>query len=352
MIRTQDMSFKIGSFSLTDFNVHINRGEYFVMLGPPGSGKSIFLECLCGLKRINSGSIFIDGQDVTKLEPRMRQIGYVPQDYAVFPHLTVRQNIEFGLKVHGVDKSERIARVNETAEMLGIAGLLSRTIHGLSGGERQRVALGRALVLKPRILLLDEPVCALDEATRQAVCSELSAIHRKFNLTTIHVSHNLEEAFSIADKAAVLCDGRVAQSGTMSELMREPNSEFVARFMRCENVFAAESVDVGSEGDTTVVNINGLALTVKGSYAEPVKFMIRPENITLFDGGSQPEITNAIAAKVVAVRDCGNYIRVDLDCGSKLVAHTSQIEFAKSGIKCGSEVTAVLATEHIYVIGE
>lgn len=349
MIRTKDLSFKIGDFSLVDFNVEIAQGEYFVMLGPPGSGKSIFLECLCGLKRIGSGSIYIDGEDVTKLEPRMRGIGYVPQDYAVFPHLTVRQNIEFGLKVHGVNKGKRDARVNETAEMLGIAGLLTRTTQGLSGGERQRVALGRALVLQPRILLLDEPVCALDEATRQAVCGELLAIHREFDLTTIHVSHNLEEAFSIADKAAVLNNGRVVQSGTMSDLMRKPNSEFVARFMRCENVFAGEAV--GLEGRATVVNVRDVSLTVKGSYAGAVRCMIRPENIKLVDPGSQDGQNNTITARVRAVRDCGNYIRVDLDCRLNLVAHVSQIDFAMSGIKCGSDIIAALPWEHIYVIG-
>jgi ABC-type sugar transport system ATPase subunit len=230
MIRTGEISFHIGTFHLQRLSINVAKGEYFVLLGPPGSGKTIFLECLCGLKRLESGRIYIDERDVTDLEPRARGIGYVPQDYALFPHLSVERNIAFGLQAHGHTE----AKVTETAEMLGIRHLLSRRIDGLSGGEKQRVALARALVLQPKILLLDEPVCALDEVTRQEICAQLLAIQRRLGLTTIHVSHNLEEAFSVADRAAILHQGVVQQIGSLDELLEKPNSEFVARFMRCE----------------------------------------------------------------------------------------------------------------------
>ena len=230
MIRTEEISFHIGTFKLQRLSINIVKGEYFILLGPPGSGKTIFLECLCGLKRISSGQIYIDGHNVTNLEPRTRGIGYVPQDYALFPHLSVEQNIAFGIRVHGYSET----KVIETMEMLGIRGLLSRQIQGLSGGEKQRVALARALVLQPKILLLDEPVSALDEVTRQEVCAQLLEIQRQLGLTTIHVSHNLEEAFSVADRAAILKDGTLLQVGTLDELLDKPNSKFVARFMRRE----------------------------------------------------------------------------------------------------------------------
>ncbi|TKJ35778.1 MAG: hypothetical protein CEE38_14320 [Planctomycetes bacterium B3_Pla] len=230
MIRTEEISFSVGTFQLQRLSIEIAKGEYLILLGPPGSGKTVFLECICGLKRLESGRIYIDDRDVTGLEPRLRGIGYVPQDYALFPHLTVEQNITFGLRVRGRTE-EKIA---ETADMLGIRQLMSRSISGLSGGEKQRVALARALVLQPKILLLDEPVCALDEVTRQEVCAQLLAIQRKLGLTTIHVSHNLEEAFSVADRAAILHQGVLQQIGPMDELVSKPNSEFVARFMRCE----------------------------------------------------------------------------------------------------------------------
>jgi len=228
MIRTEEISFRIGSFHLQRLSFDIAKGEYFIMLGPPGSGKTIFLECLCGLKKICSGRIYIDGCDVTDLEPRVRGIGYVPQDFALFPHLSVERNIAFGLCIHGYEE----AKVTETADLLGIRHLLSRRIGGLSGGEKQRVALARALVLEPKILLLDEPVCALDEVTRQEVCAQLLSIQRRLGLTTVHVSHNLEEAFSVADRAAILNKGILQQQGSLDELLQKPNSEFVARFMR------------------------------------------------------------------------------------------------------------------------
>ncbi len=230
MIRTEEIIFQVGEFELKRLSIEIATGEYFILLGPPGSGKTIFLECLCGLKRLTSGRILIDGRDVTHLEPRLRDIGYVPQDYALFPHLSVEQNIAFGLRVRGLTEE----KVAETADMLGITQLLSRSIAGLSGGEKQRVALARALVLQPKILLLDEPVCALDEVTRQDVCKQLLAIQRKLGLTTIHVSHNLEEAFSVADRAAILHKGVLQQVGPMDELLCEPSSDFVSHFMRAE----------------------------------------------------------------------------------------------------------------------
>ncbi|MHC4585833.1 MAG: ATP-binding cassette domain-containing protein, partial [Planctomycetota bacterium] len=147
MIRTEEISFHIGTFELQRLSINIAKGEYFILLGPPGSGKTIFLECLCGLKKINSGRIYIDGSDVTKIEPRARGIGYVPQDYALFPHLTVEQNIAFGLRAHGCQRKEVQSKITDTAELLDIRRLLPRKIHGLSGGEQQRVSLARVLVL-------------------------------------------------------------------------------------------------------------------------------------------------------------------------------------------------------------
>ena len=176
MIHTDKLLFRIGEFQLDQVSIEVLKGEYFSLLGPPGSGKTLFLECLCGLVRIASGHIYIDGTDVTDIEPRARGIGYVPQDYALFPNLSVERNISFGLRVNNRSREEINNKVRRSAEMLGIRHLLKRSIYGLSGGEKQRVALARALVMEPKVLLLDEPVCALDEATRQEVCIQLHNI--------------------------------------------------------------------------------------------------------------------------------------------------------------------------------
>lgn len=346
MIHAENISFHVGTFRLEDLNLEIVKGEYFVLLGPPGAGKTIFLECLCGLKKLESGRIYIDGRDVTGLEPRIRGIGYVPQDYALFPHLSVEQNIAFGLRAHGF----REVKIDETADLLGIRRLLSRGIGGLSGGEKQRVALARALVLKPMILLLDEPVCALDEVTRQEVCGQLLAIQRRLGLTTVHVSHNLEEAFSVADRAAILHDGVLQQVGSLDKLLRKPNSEFVARFMRCENIFRAEVCAEETNSSYTRVKVADVDLQLPGRRNGKQLFMIRPEDV-LVRPGSYPAVgQNALRARLVRSRDCGGYVRVELDGPFNLIAHITHAAFAELEHEHQSDVIAELSPESIHVL--
>jgi ABC-type Fe3+/spermidine/putrescine transport system ATPase subunit len=347
MIRAEEISFSIGAFELRRLSINIAKGEYFILLGPPGSGKTIFLECLCGLKKIQSGRILIDGRDVTGMEPRRRGIGYVPQDYALFPHLSVEQNITFGLRANGRKETS----ISETTDLLGIRHLLSRSIDGLSGGEKQRVALARALVLKPKILLLDEPVCALDEVTRQQVCSQLSDIQRRLGLTTVHVSHNLEEAFSVADRAAILHEGLLQQAGTLDELLRKPKSEFVARFMRCENIFCAEAVGQGDHDINTRVKLGDIKLQIAGRHSGKLMLMIRPEDLVVrpasaYNGKGE----NIIHAKLVRSRDCGGYVRVELNGLVSLVGHMTHAEFADLLQTHEPDVVAELGSNIIHVM--
>jgi ABC-type Fe3+/spermidine/putrescine transport system ATPase subunit len=347
MIRAENISFSIGSFELRRLSIDIAEGEYVILLGPPGSGKTIFLECLCGLKKIQSGKIHIDGSDVTNFEPRRRGIGYVPQDYALFPHLSVEQNITFGLRAHGYKETN----IAETADLLGIGHLLPRSIDGLSGGEKQRVALARALVLKPKILLLDEPVCALDEVTRQQVCAQLSNIQRRLGLTTVHVSHNLEEAFSVADRAAILHQGLLQQIGTLDELLRKPKSEFVARFMRCENIFSAEVTGPGDSDSDTRIKLGDIELQVTGRHSGKIMLMIRPEDLSVrpssaYNGKGQ----NVVRAALVRSRDCGGYVRVELDGPVSLVAHMTHAAFAELQETNQRDVLAELDLTNIHVL--
>jgi ABC-type sugar transport system ATPase subunit len=352
MIRTDKLLFRIGEFQLDQVSVEVSKGEYFSLLGPPGSGKTLFLECLCGLVRIASGHIYIDGTDVTDIEPRARGIGYVPQDYALFPNLSVERNISFGLRVKGYSREAINNKVSQAAEMLGIGHLLKRSVYGLSGGEKQRVALARALVMEPKVLLLDEPVCALDEATRQEVCGQIHSIQRQLGLTTIHVSHNLEETFSVADRAGILHNGTLRQVGSMKQLLHKPQNEFVARFMRCRNIFSGQVSAQQPDSSNTRVRVGDIDLLMPGKHQGRIKFIIRPESILLSNKPSDGSIDNKLQVKLICSHDFGNYVQVELKGPLDLVAHLSHAAFAELKAKPQTDLIAVLHTENIHVLPE
>jgi ABC-type sugar transport system ATPase subunit len=351
MIRTEKISFRIGTFQLLDISIEVAAGQYFVLLGPPGSGKSIFLECLCGLRKVDSGKIFIDGRDATILEPRARNIGYVPQDYALFPHLTVEQNIAFGLRVSKYTNKEIVRQTDETAELLGIEHLLSRSVNGLSGGETQRVALARAIIIQPKVLLLDEPVCALDEVTRQEICTQLFFLQRRLGVTVIHVSHNLEEAFSVADRAAILHEGILQQIGSLDELLRKPNSEFVARFMRCENIFSGQEIGSGAQPEQTRVKVGNAGINVIGKYNGKLKLVIRPEDVLVYPyAESYGKGENEIRVRLIRLRNYGEYVRMEMDGPFSLIAHLTGAVFNELRVEPGDDLVAVLRPQNIHVL--
>jgi ABC-type sugar transport system ATPase subunit len=204
-----DLCFHIGSFVMQDVTLSVGAGEYFVLTGPNGSGKSLLMKLICGLVHPRSGSIRVGDQRLDEKPPWKRQLGYVPQDGVLFPNRTVSQNIGFGLEIRHVPQSERDAKIDRITELLGIPHLLDRLPQGLSGGERQKVSLARALVLEPEILLLDEPVSAIDEQARDEVCQELQRVQRTLGITTIHISHNQRETSLLADRVGVMAQGRL-----------------------------------------------------------------------------------------------------------------------------------------------
>lgn len=209
MIELRNVSIRAGQFSLNGISFSVKKGEYAVLMGQTGQGKTTLLESICGLKRIQSGQVLIGDVDVTNWSPADREIGYVPQDLALFPNLTVREHIEFALKLRKQSRSMISDRVSELEEVLGIKHLMNRTIHKLSGGESQRVALGRALSFKPAVLLLDEPLSALDEATRNQMHQLLREVARTTHVTTLHITHSEQEAVALSDCRLRLEDGKI-----------------------------------------------------------------------------------------------------------------------------------------------
>ncbi len=217
MIELRELTIRSGSFVLDHVSAEVSAGVYAVLMGGTGQGKTTILEAICGLRPIAGGRIVVDGVDVTRWKPADRSIGYVPQDLALFPTMTVREHLQFALRIRRASPTLLRERVDELSDVLGIGSLLDRRIRGLSGGEAQRVALGRALSFRPRVLLLDEPLNALDERTRDRLCELLRTIQRAHGLTTLHITHSRAEARLLADKLFVIADGRV-QERPLSDL--------------------------------------------------------------------------------------------------------------------------------------
>lgn len=211
MIELQDVTIRAGQFALKQVSFRVATGQYAVLMGRTGQGKTTILEAVCGLRPISCGRIMVRGEDISNWLPADRAIGYVPQDLALFPMMTVYEHLAFALRLRKVDRKQITVRVAELAELLGITALLHRKVQGLSGGESQRVALGRALSFRPSVLLLDEPLSALDEVTRQEMQSLLRQVKASTGVTTLHVTHNLDDAAALADRRLVLDDGRVTE---------------------------------------------------------------------------------------------------------------------------------------------
>jgi ABC-type sugar transport system ATPase subunit len=211
MIAIDNLGISAGRFALDGVSFDVAAGQYAVLMGKTGSGKTTILEAICGLKRVRAGRVLLHGEDVTALKPAERGIGYVPQDRALFPAMTVWDHLAFALVVRRWDRRRIAERVGELADLLGLGRLLDRKPAGLSGGEAQRVALGRALAAHPPVLLLDEPLSALDEATRQEMCELLQSVRRRSGVTTLHVTHNLAEAQQLADRLLMLRGGLVEE---------------------------------------------------------------------------------------------------------------------------------------------
>ena len=257
-------------------------GEFFTLLGPSGCGKTTTLRMIAGFERPTSGRIMLDGSDVARVPPHQRNVNTVFQSYALFPHLDVAKNVAFGLKYHKLDKRERAKRVGEALELVNLTEYAQRKADQLSGGQQQRVALARALVLRPQVLLLDEPLGALDAQLRKSLQVELKALQAELGITFVFVTHDQEEALTMSDRIAVMSKGVVEQAASPREIYEEPQTVFVADFLGVSNLLAAEAI--GHEGGACAVRIGDRVFHCRQGEIDArgdVKVMIRPERIVI-----------------------------------------------------------------------
>ena len=288
--------------AVDDVSFEIKRGEFFSLLGPSGCGKTTLLRMLAGFEVPTEGAILIDGQDVSTVPPHARPTNMVFQNYAIFPHLNVRENIAYGLRKKGLSKAELAKVVNEALELIKMPGYGERASHQLSGGQRQRVALARALVCKPKVLLLDEPLGALDKKLREEMQIELRQIQRSVGVTFVFVTHDQEEALALSDRIAVMSRGRALQIETANRLYEAPNCKEVAAFIGSMNFFdgtlrsisgGAATVDAGPLGQLSV----GVSEAMPGIGSD-VTIAVRPEKLRVT--ADRPAGVNAISGRVEA----------------------------------------------------
>lgn len=275
---------------LKGINVEVPDGSFMVMVGPSGCGKSTALRCIAGLEEVTGGSIFIGDEDVTSKEPKDRNIAMVFQNYALYPHMNVFDNITYGLKVRGIPADERKRRAEEAAKLLGLDGLLDRMPKQLSGGQRQRVAMGRAIVREPSVFLFDEPLSNLDAKLRVSMRTEIRRIQQEVGITAIYVTHDQSEAMALSDQIIIMNKGVVAQIGTPQEIYYHPVSEFVADFIGEANFLRGKMT--GTENGLAVLDVEGERLAVAPRegmrVGEEYTVVLRPESAALSDEGGLP----------------------------------------------------------------
>jgi ABC-type Fe3+/spermidine/putrescine transport system ATPase subunit len=293
--------------ALSPLDLDIASGEFVSFLGPSGSGKTTLLNICAGYIAPTAGSLFVGGRDVTGLPARRRNIGMVFQNYALFPHLDVFENVAYGLRVRRVLPAELSRRVEGTLRALRLDGFDARSVRSLSGGQQQRVALARAVVIEPDILLMDEPLGALDKQLRKEVQIEIRRMHVAHPRTTLYVTHDQEEALVMSDRIAVMREGRVAQVGTAQELYSRPANSFVARFLGESNLVLGRVADL-QDGRATLA-VDGFASPIEGCPGEGLRIadaacaLIRPEHVRPVPGGRQARVAERIfLGEIVALR--------------------------------------------------
>jgi putative spermidine/putrescine transport system ATP-binding protein len=342
-VRLEGLSRHYGDVkALDELDLTLHPGELVVLLGPSGCGKTTTLRLLAGLEDADTGRVMVGGQDVTRRPASKRDMGMVFQAYSLFPHMTVKDNVAFGLKLRRQAKAERDKRAMEMLELVGLTEQAGRYAHQLSGGQQQRVALARALAIQPRVLLLDEPLSALDAKVRAQLRDEIRRIQLEVGTTTLFVTHDQEEALAIADRVGVMRGGRIEQLGSPVDVYTRPATPFVAEFVGLSNRLAGEATGSG----TVVVRGVTLPLVDADMPAGPVVAQVRPEAVTVASGGS-PE-AGPLTGTVIATTFLGATSRVTVDLGDTTVMAAMATAEA-TALSAGQRVTLTIRPNPVLV---
>jgi ABC-type sugar transport system ATPase subunit len=291
----------------------------------------MLLESIAGLNSVSSGQVWLNGRDVTSFNLEKRKIGFFYQDYAVYGHLSVRDNISFGLMYRYKTRREIEQAVDRAVELLGIEHLLRKRSTFLSGGEAQKIALARAIAIKPDLLLLDEPLSALDAETKDTYERELKELHNRLKLPTIHVTHDFEEAIALGDRMAIMSEGRILQIGTPQQVFRYPTSEFVARFFMTRNIFQGEVQD--APGGQSVFNLEGQKLVVVTALRGPRYASIRPESISISKKGLNCNDINNLPGTICRISNRGSIAHITVDVPPEFTCLVLQPTLEEMGLE-------------------
>ncbi|MFC1995745.1 ABC transporter ATP-binding protein [Chloroflexota bacterium] len=347
MITIKNLSLHLGNFSLNDIDLTISNREYFIILGPTGAGKTVLLECIAGLYRIDKGEIWIGGNNVTHLAPEDRTVGYVPQDYVLFPFLNAVENITFGLRPTKYSKTEARERVETLSNLLGISYLLNRDTRSLSGGEKQKVALARALAPSPKILLLDEPLSSLDLQTSKHLRLELRRLHKELGVTTLHITHNQAEAEEMADRIAVINMGRLEQVGRPEEVFFYPESEIVSDFIGTPNILDCDSCHILGQG-LMEVNCGGLTIILPHDGNMVRRIALSPRSIYISDTEPPGPRVNRFKGTITGIKSSRAMVRLEVKAGEKtLLAEMPHHIFEDMDLEVGKEVFLIFKLRRI-----
>ena len=363
MIEIRSLNISLGKFRIENLDLSVKEGSFNVLLGPTGSGKTLILESMAGLRKIQGGQILIGKEEVQHLPPEKRGISYVPQDLALFPHLTAGENLTFGLRASRKPSIQNDPHLSRLVEVLKIDHLLQRYPQGLSGGEKQRVALGRALAPSPRMILLDEPLTALDPALKNEIQQLLISLHRSLGFTALHVTHDLDEAYLLGEKINVLIHGKLEQSGPREEVFLHPQTIGVARFLGLRNLFRARVLRRDEARKSIAVGVWGKEVTLPLDHCarnpipgEEVFLFLRPEEAMILRPGKPVKESlrqNIFAGKVERILDRGTH-RWVLFRPSGLEVHVEinlpNYVFRNLGLEEGQEIQVAMRRESFWVI--